>query len=481
MRTSIPVGGFTKNYDSRRGRGDLINAQVEFNGQGDFFRIRKSAGLKEFRDIGSGPIRGMFRVKGTVFVASGSKLFAVTLSGSTELGDIGGYRDLVKFAANGTDVNQIIVISEQVGFTYDDTNGLQEITDPDFNADYSVASLNQIFWVNKRDSNEFQGSSTANGTDWPALRVASAEQSPDPVVYLSQKKSAIWVMGTRTCEYWQTDTSDVDVPLRPVLGATIERGVGSQKSVAEYQDSIFFIADDFSVYQIDGTSSRKISDISLEYAINGDGFTAGYINPQNAEGFFVDHPSHKLYVLTFIENKITWVFDLTTGLWHKRSSKETGYWRGRTSVLAFNKVLVGDAVTGKIWELDENTYTEGGAEIEVEITTPPVVAQSNDLYVNYIEPLVEVGRTEFTSVVNDVLKAELIDSYLQVEYSKNGGLTYKSKSSIKLGQAGNYEKITRKHQFGRTKKGFEFVLRFTIASNSPFFMYEIYADLDNGG
>ena len=481
MRTSIPIGGFTKNYDSRRGRGDLINAQVEFNGQGDFFRIRKSAGLKEFTDIGSGPIRGMFRVKDTVFVASGSKLYAVTVSSITELGDIGGYRDLVKFAANGTDDNQIIVISDQLGFLYDDFTGFQQITDPDFNADYSVASLNQIFWVNKRDSNEFQGSETANGVVWPALRVASAEQSPDPVVYLSKKKSAIWIMGTRTCEYWQTDTSDIDVPLRPVLGATIERGVGAQKSVAEYQDSIFFIADDFTVYQIEGGSPRKISDISLEYAISGDGFKSGYTNPQNAEGFFIDHPSHKLYVLTFAENKVTWVYDLTTGLWHKRSSIETGYWRGRTSVLAFNKILVGDAVSGKIWELDENTYKEGDDDINVEIVTPPVIAQAADLYVNYIEPLVEVGRSEFTSVVNGVLKAELVDTYLQVEYSKNGGLTYKSKSSIKLGKSGNYEKITRKHQFGRTKKGFEFVLRFRVASNTPFFIYEIYADIDNGG
>lgn len=479
MRTSIPVGGFTKDYDSRRGRGDLINAQVEFNAQGDFLRIRKSAGLKEFTTVGNGPIRGMFRVKDVLYVVSGRFFYSVTQSGVAELGEVGGTRSLVQFAANGTDDNQIIVIVDQKGFLYDETSGFQEISDPDFNADYSVASLNQIFWTNTQDSNVFQGSATADGTDWPATRFASAEQSPDPIIYQAQKKSAIWNMGSRTCEYWQTDTSDQDVPLRPVLGATIERGVGAQQSVAEFQDSIFFIADDFTVCEINGTSLRKISDIALEYAIKGDGFKEGYFRPEKAEGFFIDHPSHKLYVLTFIGDSITWIYDLSTGLWHKRSSKNLGYWRGRTSASIFNKILVGDALNGTIWELDENTYREGEDEIEVKLITPPLIA-INDLYINYVEPLVEVGRSEFTSVVNGVLKADLVEAVLQVEYSKNGGLTYKSKSPIKLGKSGNYEKITRKYQFGRTKKGFEFVLKFTISSNMPFFLYEIYADLENG-
>ena len=142
MRTSIPVGGFTKDYNSRRGRGDLINGQVEFNAQGDFYRIRKSAGLKEFTTAGEGPIRGMFRVKDRLFVASGQLLYVVTQTTTTELGNIGGYRDLVQFAANGTDFNQVIVISDQKGFLFDDNSGFQEITDPDFLANGNLLLRN---------------------------------------------------------------------------------------------------------------------------------------------------------------------------------------------------------------------------------------------------------------------------------------------------------------------------------------------------
>jgi len=480
MRTEINMGGSAADYDSRRGRSDLINGSIETNANGEFVRIRKSAGLKEFTSVGNGPIRGMFRLKERLFVASSNELYIVTTSGQTLIGNIGGSTELVQFAANGTDDNQVICISDQRGFLFDDTSGFAEITDSNFNPDYSVASLNQIFWVNKRDSNEFQGSNLANGEVWPALRIASAEQSPDPIQYVAQKKSAIWFMGTRTCEYWQTDVSDTDVPLRPVLGATLERGVGAKFSVAEWQDSIFFLADDFTVWMINGTSYRKISDIALEYAIKGDGFKEGYTAPQRAEGYFIDHPTHKLYVLTFKSAKVTWVYDVSTGLWHKRSSENLGFWRGRTSALVFNRILVGDALSGQIWELDENTYTEGDNKLTFQITTPPISADQADLFVSYIEPNIEVGVGEFSTVALGVEKADLVEPLLDVEYSKNGGVTWKAKKPIKIGQHGNRQKITRSYQFGRTKKGFNFVLRFTCADNIPLFFYKVFADLELG-
>lgn len=480
MRTEIKLGIASTDYDSRRGRGDLINGYVETNAAGDFIRVRKSPGLKEFANVGNGPIRGVFSIQSRLFVASGNELYLITNNSETLLGDIGGNTELVNFAANGTDDNQIIVISNKKGYIYDDTLGFRLITDPDFDPDYSVASLNQIFWVNKASSNEFQGSDIANGDSWPALRFGSAEQSPDPVQYVAQKRSALWFLGTRTCEYWQTDSADINLPVRPVLGATLERGVGAKFSVAEWQDSIFFLADDFSVWVIEGTAFRKISDIALEYAIKGDGFKEGYITPERAEGFFIDHPSHKLYVLTFKASKVTWIFDITTNLWHKRSSNDLGFWRGRTSTLGFNKILVGDALDGRIWELDENTFDEGGEPLKFQMTTPPVSADQADIFISYVEPNIEVGVGEFTNIVLGVGKADLVEPLMGVEFSKDGGITWKSKRSLKIGQSGNRQKITRSYQFGRTKKGFNFVLRFTCADNIPIFFYKVWVDLELG-
>lgn len=489
MRIEIPIGGQSQDFNSRRSRSDIVNAFIEFNKGGDFYRIRKAQGLKEYHSAGTGPIRGMFTISDLIFFVSGQEVRAirVQISGSFVnylLGTVSGYDSKCKFAANGTDSGQVMLIVDGDGYIIQNLTGtptMTQITDVDYEGDYSIASLNQIFWVNKPNSNEFIGSTAADGLDWPALRFAAAEQSPDAIVYMAQKKSALWIMGEKTCEYWQTDITDTDVPVRPVLGATIERGVGAQKSVAEFQDSIFFLGDDYSVYQISGTGIAKISDIGLEYAIKGDGFKAGYDNVDDAEGFFIDHPAHKMYVLTFRAARVTWVYDLSTGLWHKRSSKNSGYWRARDAVIFGQKIIVGDYLSGTLFELDENTYTENGDDLTVEIVTPSLSGEERDLYVSYVEPNVEVGRGEATAVYNGVLTPWLVKPYLQLEYSKDGGVTYKAKRSLNIGQAGDRQKITRSYQFGRTKRGFNFVLRFRFTDNSPFFMYKIFAEVEKGG
>ncbi len=99
MRTEINMGGSSSDYDSRRGRGDLINGFIETNATGDFVRIRKSPGLKEFTNVGNGPIRGMFSIKDRLFVASGNELYLITSNSQVLLGDIGGNTELVNFAA----------------------------------------------------------------------------------------------------------------------------------------------------------------------------------------------------------------------------------------------------------------------------------------------------------------------------------------------------------------------------------------------
>ena len=195
-----------------------------------------------------------------------------------------------------------------------------KITDVDFIPDQSVASLNQRFWFNKPNSNEFFGSDLADGLTYDALTFASAEQNPDNLVYVVAKKTALWLMGERTIEYWQTVSADF--PLRPVVGATIQRGVASAQSVAEFEDDIYWLADDFTVRRIAGNQMQKISDLALERAIRGDGTLSnkGYTRPEESFAFFIDHPTHKVYCITFPNDGVTWCFDVKTGLWHKRES-----------------------------------------------------------------------------------------------------------------------------------------------------------------
>lgn len=470
MKKHFDLGGINKDYNSRLSRANIINGYIENNTDGSFKRIRRANGLREFQTVGNGPIRGMFRLKQFVYVASGDELYQMTNVSSLLLGNIGGIDSIVKMNANGTDDNQVIIISDQKGFTYDETNGFLSIDDnnPNFNADFSAASLNQIFWVNDPNSNVFSGSNAANGQEWSALRRASAEQSFDPIVYIARQKSSLRIMGTRTIEHWQTDINDVIVPVRPILGATIDRGVGAQRSVAEWQDNIFWLADDGTVWQISSNAAFKISDINLDYAIRGDGQLPGYINPELAIGFFIDHPIHKHYVLTFPNDGITWVYDVNVKRWHIRESTGFGRWRVNNSVLAFDNILLGDFRTNQIFTWDENVFDEDGETLRLEIIPPAIRHVKSDLFISGLDMIMEVGTA---SVGEPAPK-------MQVKYSRDGGRTFQSKKDIEFGIEGDWQRKVKIRQFGRTKQFFEFVLKLIITDKVPVSLYEAWLEVN---
>ena len=478
----FPLGGYNQDYGSRLSVTTAVNCHLEPNRDGTFARVRRSPGLASQYDVGLGPIRGVFEIQGELFVVSRNKLYKIDAADViTELGDVGGSTTPVFMAANGADDNQIMISSDGNGYIYDAAAGtpFQQITDPDFSAGLGVASLNQVFWVPRPESNTLQGSDTANGLSWGATRRVSAEQDPDLLVQAIRLTSALWLMGKGTCEYWQVDSADTTNPIRPVAGATIERGVGANNSIATWQNNAFWLADDLTVWQISGNQAQKISDLNIEYAIRGDGKKPGYPRPQNAIGFFIDHPVHKQYVLTFPGAAVTWIYDVTTRLWHTRESNSIGRWRASCSALFNNEVLVGDYRLGKIWRLTEDVYTEDGETLKFQIVPPAIRNKDNDMTVESVELFMEVGVGDISGIDDfGILKTLPIDPKIQMEYSKDGGATWKSKPDLSLGRIGQRDIRVKPRLFGRVRKEFPFLLRFTVTDDVPVEMYELHVEVD---
>jgi hypothetical protein len=478
----FPLGGYNQDYGSRLSITSAINCHLEPNSTGTFYRVRRSAGMVGEYDVGLGPVRGVFAIQGELFVVSRNKLYVIDSNDTvTELGDVGGSTTPVFMAANGADDNQVLINSDGKAYIYDENAGtpFQQITDPDLVVGLGVASLNQVFWIPQPSSNVLQGSNTANGLVWDAVRRVNAEQDPDYLVQAIRLTSALWLMGKDGCEYWQTDQTDLTNPIRPVVGATIERGVGADNSIATWQNNAFWLADDLTVWQISGNEATKISDLNLEYAIRGDGKSEGYTKPQSAIGFFIDHPVHKQYVLTFPSDAVTWIYDVTTKLWHTRESKDIGRWRASCSALFNNKVLVGDYRLGKIWRLTEEVNTEDGETIKMQLVPPPIRNKDNDMMVESVELIMEVGVGGISGVDDfGVLKALPDDPKIQVEYSKDGGAIWESKPDLSLGRIGQRDIRVKSRMFGRVRKGYPLLLRYTVTDSVPVEMYELHAEID---
>lgn len=447
------LGGKNADYDSKKGRAQVVNLIPE--GDEGFKSARRTEGLTSFASLALGAVRSDLLVNnGFIYVVSGSNLYRVDKGGNaTSLGAVGG-TGRAKLEANAVpgDSQILILNGSGAGYIYNNANGLVLITDPDFFPSSSVTVLNERFWLTRDGTNEYFGSDVSDGTSYNPLTFASAEESPDDVVGVMAKKSALHVLGKETSEYNQT-YNDVLLPLRSVKGATKEWGILAKDSLAEVNDSFAFLADDRTVRMMRGTQLVKISDLAFDLKINGNGTptSPGFTTVEDAIGFFVDTPVHSTYYITFPTEGFTWGYDLNTGLSHVRESEGLGLWRVNSAVKFAGKVICGDSVDGRLWILDQSNKTENDKIMRAKLITP-TVSYEKDVTIPLIEIDMEVAQTTDPTA----------DPKMIVYATKNGGNTYVNMGHISLGKFGNHRTRVPLRNFGRLVRNKDFGLKLEI-------------------
>lgn len=473
MRERIKLGGQSKDVDSRYSKEEVINGYIDSDNSGEFRRLARTPGTTDFITLGNGPIRGMHVAADVLYVVSGSGFYRVSVNpvGSVQAelkGTVSGFSGPCRLASIGTDQPEVMALTNTRGFIYKNSDdSFAEVTDLDFDPDFSVTALNQRFWFNKPDSNEFFGSDVLDGFSYDPLFFASAENKPDLLQYVVSLNTELYLMGSSTIERWQDTGASEGFPLRRITGGTINRGLGARASVATWENDIFFLADDFTVRRLGGSGYSKISDLAFEEQIRE------YAFPDRAEGFVVDNPHFKVYYISFPGEGVTWGYDLTNNQWHKRSSKATERWRMSEAALIFDKVILGDVVNGNLYVLDENEYTEAGEPETITWTTPSISDQTAPFTVPKLEIFAEVGVGTEDNIQDDGQKlTNTIDPEIRLEVSRDGGRSYTQYTPSSLGRIGERDKKIVWRNLGRVKRGQGLIFRFSC--NEPV-KVEIYA------
>ena len=449
------LGGQNKEYDSKKSRGQIVNLIPEGSKDGSFRSVKRAEGLTLFATLPAGPVRSDPLINaGLIYVVSGSELYRIDTAGATtNIGTVHG-SGRAKLQANSVpgDSQILILNGSGSGYIYDNTNGLLSITDADFFPSTSVTILDERFWLTRDGTNEFFGSDISDGTNYDTLTFASAEESPDNVAAVVAKKSALWVLGSETTQYYQS-YNDITLPLRSVKGATKEWGILAKDSLAEANDSFAFLADDRTVRMMRGTQLVKISDLEFALKVKGNGTPTypGFSTVTDAIGFFVDGPIHSTYYITFPTEGYTWGYDLNTGLSHVRESEGLGLWRVNSAVKFGDKIICGDSIDGKLWTLDPDNKTENNAILRTKLVTP-TVSYEKDVTIPLIEIDMEVAQT-----TNPAADPKMI-----VYYTKDGGNTYTNKGHISLGKFGEHRKRVPLRLFGRLVRNKDFGLKLEI-------------------
>lgn len=428
------VGGsyqeWSKPFDPQR----TVNLYpiIDKKGGKEVSALYGTPGLELFTTVGTGNIRaGFTSASGRLFFISGSQLIEVNaVGGSTVRGSLAQNSGRVTIDENPF---QMAICDGSSLYIFDyEANTFNKVTDPDLPTVGTVTYIDSYFVVNEVGTGRFYISASFDGTSWNALDFATAESSPDNLKRVFRGIGQLWLLGETTTEIWN-NTGDSVFPFGVISGAQNNTGILSPYTMVEIDSSLFWVGRDKNgigtVYQTNGFSPVKISTPPIEQKIIDAG---GY---DDMTAFTYNDQGHKFYFVTGGGLKSSLVYDLTTGEWHERAYKNAqGQFEQHLAschTYVFNKHYVGDRLSGNIYEMSEDIYTDNENPILRERVYTNLSDENKRIAFNRLEVDFEGGV--------GLQSGQGSDPLCTIEISKDGGISYGTEYQMAIGKVGQYK------------------------------------------
>jgi hypothetical protein len=194
------------------------------------------------------------------------------------------------------------------------------------------------------------------------------------------------------------------------------------KSIAKLDNSIYFVASDYTVRRLDGLTPARISTHAIEQWLKDS------VTLASLRGSSWTQDGHVFYMLRATEG--CFIYDVGTQLWHERQTYGSSTWNWGSPVMFAGMVLLGSTTSNVIAKLDPAVYTELSQTLRMEWTYQPVYADAARAYHERLEMLVErgVGNTSDPGS----------DPEIMLDASDDGGRTWFSLPNRKIGKIGKY-------------------------------------------
>ena len=407
--------------------------------------LHSTPGLKPLVTLPSGPVHGLHVMNGVMYAVSGGNLYSINSAGvETLIGSVSGSQR-VSMADNGT---QLCIVNSSEGYTYSAADGLAQITDIDYLPASTVEQVDGYFLFPKDGTGDWFISGLLDGTAYDSLEYGTTYGNPDDVLTVLPDHADVFVFGKKSIEI-KYHSGATDFPFSSK--GKIERGCAAKYSTAKMDNTIYWLGDDLAVYKMAGYTPTQISDPALEYAIQQ------YSVVSDAFAYTYSEEGHKFYVLTFPTGNATWVYDASTGAWHKRAyrnplSGEEGRHKGNCYCYCYGKHFVGDFENGKIYQLDLDTYTDAGDPLVTTSVFPPIHKGGEQFTISEL-------FLEFESGIG-LTSGQGSDPQVMLEESRDGGRTWGSQLFSSIGKKGDYSQQTRFYRRGSAQ---EYIARVSLS------------------
>lgn len=431
MKTSsVPIiGGYYADQSRSWSVQDCLNwlpTNAEKEGTRTPGELKTPPGLREFvltgASIPSSPVRGVYSCEGTLFAVIGTSLLKISTTGvATFIGTVTGTDRVVmsdnQIAGSG---NELIVVNGSSGYVYNtNTSTFTRITDAGYPGAINVVFL-AGYLVQIEPARRFAfNSAPADALSYNTLDRFTSEVAPDLLVSMAVTNNELVLFSARTTEFFDA-TANAEQPLR-TKGITMSRGCGGRYTVANMDNTIYWLGDDGIFYKLTGYSPQRVSTRPVEQAITG-------LNWDNAYAFVWENNGHKVCYWTFPDGH-TWGYDVSADEWHRRGSYGFDVWRANGMTYWNGLWIAGDFQYGNLWIVDWDYYQEGTQNFISERTSGVWSSDQNRSLVSRLELLMSVGQ-----------QSDDPDHYVRLQYSDDGGYNWSNWAQEDLGATGEYQK-----------------------------------------
>tara|TARA_R110000803_G_scaffold53926_2_gene110493 strand:- start:283 stop:1713 length:1431 start_codon:yes stop_codon:yes gene_type:complete len=431
---TIPMSVTGPSYQSRSrplSSQKTQNWYQQFNEQGkDSFVLLPFPGLKVLGGS-AGKDRGFHRMAEILYQVKGIYLYKIDKYGHhTLLGNIPGEgRAIIK----DDGINMFIVADLKVWRYSTDTNAVTQVTDLNITGAKSVDFFNnQFIYTFDRFSTV---SNVGNGAVASGLNIIGEETLPDNLVRDFVFDEVIYRCGVRSIVGWY-NSGVGSPPIEKLQGRMFNVGLVAINSIAKTDEAFYWLGDDYAIYRASSGTHKRISTDAISHELQR------YDDVSDAIGSTFTLEGQNFYMLTFPTGNKTFIvneslgeqgwFELSSGVSNPLDSK---IYQGTSVVSAYGKNTVADVDNGKVYTLDLDTFTNNGEPLQRVRVTQSV---NGDL-VN------SKGKRLQMSCVKFIMESGvgLIDGQgdnprIMVEYSDNGGNTWRGGSWPKVGRLGEF-------------------------------------------
>ena len=199
----------------------------------------------------------------------------------------------------------------------------------------------------------------------------------------------------------------------------LEVGCAARNTVAKFGGAVYWLADDFTVRQLSGSSPVIITNSGIAK------FIRGGVNPL---GFAYTFEDKHYYTLTF--DSVTIEYDILAKEWHNRSTFTRPNWQVLNTIEVYGDILALDSNSGKIGKLSNLVRTEFGGTQKVSWTYQEIASEGRRIVHNRFE--LEIG----TGV--GLTNGNGSDPQIGLWISDDGGKQFYEYDTRSLGKTGEY-------------------------------------------